>query len=201
MIKLSEHLDQLIHEFSKLPGVGRKTAQRLAYFTLKQPREHVELLSSALLNVKDKVHQCSICHNISDDKTCTICQSVKRNNQQICVVEEPTDVLAIEKTNEYSGLYHVLGGTINPLEKMGPDQLNIQTLMKRLQEHPISEIILALNPNVEGEATTLYLTRLLSSIPNLSLTRLARGVPIGSDLEYSDTATLSRALEGRVSIK
>ena len=200
MIKLSEHLDQLIHEFSQLPGVGRKTAQRLAYFVLKQPRESAERLADALLTVKDNVLQCEICFNISDEPTCKICQSNKRNRFQICVVEEPTDVLAIEKVNEFQGVYHVLGGAISPLDGVTPEQLKISELLERLKEDGEFELILAMNPNVEGEATSLYLTRLLKNIPNIVISRIARGIPVGGDLEYSDEATLSRALEGRVRV-
>lgn len=200
MIKLSEHLDHLIHEFSQLPGVGRKTAQRLAYFVLKQPRESAERLAEALLTVKDNVLQCEICFNISDEPTCKICQSNKRNRFQICVVEEPTDVLAIEKVNEFHGVYHVLGGAISPLDGVTPEQLKISELLERLKENGEFELILAMNPNVEGEATSLYLTRLLKNIPNIVISRIARGIPVGGDLEYSDEATLSRALEGRVRV-
>lgn len=200
MIKLSENLEQLIHEFGQLPGVGRKTAQRLAYFILKQPRESVERLASSLLSAKDHVLSCEICSNISDEPICKICQSNKRNKFLICVVEEPTDVIAIEKTNEFNGVYHVLGGAISPLDGITPEQLKITELLQRLTVDGEFEIILAMNPNVEGEATSLYLTRLLKSIPNILVTRIARGVPIGGDLEYSDEATLARAMEGRVRI-
>lgn len=200
MIKLSEHLDQLIHEFSQLPGIGRKTAQRLAYYILKQPKASAERLADALLTVKDKVMQCEVCFNISDESLCKICQSNKRNRYQICVVEEPTDVLAIEKVNEFQGVYHVLGGAISPLDGITPEQLKISELLNRLKEDGEFEIILAMNPNVEGEATSLYLTRLLKNIPNLYVSRIARGIPVGGDLEYSDEATLSRALEGRVRV-
>lgn len=200
MIKLSENLEQLIHEFSQLPGIGRKTAQRLAYFVLKQPRESIEKLSTSLMTVKDNVMSCEVCFNISDERICKICESEKRNKFQICVVEEPTDVIAIEKTNEFNGVYHVLGGAISPLDGITPDQLKINELLKRLTIDGEFEIILATNPNVEGEATSLYLIRLLKNIPNIMVTRIARGVPIGGDLEYSDEATLARAMEGRVKI-
>lgn len=200
MIRLSDHLDELVHEFSKLPGIGRKTAQRLAYFILKQPDATVNQLAESLINVKNKVRECKVCGNITDDEICRICISEKRNRLLICVVEEPTDVLAIEKTNDFSGVYHVLGGAISPLDGITPDQLNITSLLDRIGELDSVEVILAMNPDVEGEATTLYLTRLLKSFPHVSISRIARGIPIGGDLEYSDEATLSRALEGRVRI-
>lgn len=200
MIRLSDHLDELVHEFSKLPGIGRKTAQRLAYFILKQPEATVTQLAESLINVKNKVHQCTVCGNITDDEICRICVSEKRNKLLICVVEEPTDVLAIEKTNDFSGVYHVLGGAISPLDGVTPEQLNILSLLDRIGKLESVEVILAMNPDVEGEATTLYLTRLLKSFPHVSISRIARGIPIGGDLEYSDEATLSRAMEGRVRI-
>ncbi|MCK6601282.1 MAG: recombination mediator RecR [Bacteroidetes bacterium] len=200
MISLSDHLDELVHEFSKLPGIGRKTAQRLAYFILKQPEASASQLAESLIRVKKNVHQCRICGNITDDEICRICSSPRRNQQLICVVEEPTDVLAIEKTNEYQGVYHVLGGAISPLDGVSPEQLNITSLLDRVGTVESAEIILAMNPDVEGEATTLYLTRLLKPFSHLSVSRIARGIPVGGDLEYSDEATLSRALEGRVKI-
>ncbi|MBN8707040.1 MAG: recombination mediator RecR [Bacteroidetes bacterium] len=199
-MRLSDHLDELVHEFSKLPGIGRKTAQRLAYFILKQPEASVTQLAESLINVKNKVHQCTVCGNITDDEICRICVSEKRNKLLICVVEEPTDVLAIEKTNDFSGVYHVLGGAISPLDGVTPEQLNILSLLDRIGALDSVEVILAMNPDVEGEATTLYLTRLLKSFPHVSISRIARGIPIGGDLEYSDEATLSRAMEGRVRI-
>lgn len=200
MIRLSDHLDSLVHEFSKLPGIGRKTAQRLAYHVMKQPREEVDLLAGSLLAVKEKVKQCSICGNITDDDTCRICLSPRRNPNQICVVEEPTDVIAIEKTNDFQGVYHVLGGSISPLDGVTPEQLNIRSLLDRIGNGGDMEIILAMNPDVEGEATTLYLSRLLKNFPGLTVTRLARGIPVGGDLEFSDEATLSRAIEGRIKL-
>ncbi|NUQ81019.1 MAG: recombination protein RecR [Bacteroidetes bacterium] len=200
MIRLSDHLDSLVHELSKLPGIGRKTAQRLAYHVMKQPREEVDLLAGSLLAVKEKVKQCSICGNITDDETCRICLSPRRNPNQICVVEEPTDVIAIEKTNDFQGVYHVLGGSISPLDGITPEQLNIRSLLDRIQKSDDMEIILAMNPDVEGEATTLYLSRLMKNFPGLIVTRLARGIPVGGDLEFSDEATLSRALEGRIKL-
>lgn len=198
MIYTSQSLEQLVEEFSQLPGVGRKTALRLALYILKMPREEVVTFSQALVRVKDNVRFCSICWNITESDPCVICASPKRDAKTICVVEEPTDVMAIEKTNEYRGRYHVIGGALSPLDNIGPEDLKIKELLARI-EPDTQEIILALNPTVEGETTTLYLSRLLKPI-NLKITRIARGVPIGSNLEFSDEATLTRALEGRIAI-
>ncbi len=198
MFYTSESLETLIDELSQFPGIGRKTAQRLAMYIMKLPREEVVNMARALVDVKDKVKNCSTCSNFTEDDPCLICSSPKRDQNTICVVEEPNDVLAIEKTNDFNGLYHVLGGSLSPLDGIGPDELKIQELLRRINDQTF-EIILALNPNVEGEATTLYLSRLLKPI-GLKVTRLARGIPIGGDLEFADEATLSRAIEGRVAI-
>lgn len=196
MLYTSEALQQLIEEFARLPGIGRKTAQRLALFILKQSREDVVRMAKALVGVKDRIRYCSVCYNITEIDPCVICSSPKRDRSIICVVEEPNDVLAIEKTNEFRGLYHVLGGSLSPLDGIGPEELKVRELLDRVGES-VSEVILAMNPNVEGEATTLYLTRLLKPlIPRIS--RIARGLPVGSDLEFADEATLTRALEGRI---
>ena len=192
----SESVEQLIEQFAHLPGIGRKTAQRLALYILKQPREEVVALAKALVGVKDKVLYCSICSNITEADPCAICASQKRDRSMICVVEEPSDVLAIEKTNEFNGLYHVLGGALSPLDGIGPDDLKIRELLGRMNEG-IAEVILAMNPNTEGEATTIYLSQLLKPL-RVKVTRIARGLPIGSDLEFADEATLSRAMEGRI---
>jgi recombination protein RecR len=196
MLYTSEALQQLIDEFAKLPGIGHKTAQRLALFVLKQPREDAVRMAKALVNVKDKTRTCSVCCNITELDPCAICVSHKRDTTVICVVEEPNDVLALEKTNDFRGLYHVLGGSLSPLDGIGPDQLRIQELLARLTGE-VTEVILAMNPNVEGEATTLYLGRLLKPL-GAKVTRIARGLPVGGDLEFADEATLSRALEGRI---
>jgi len=198
MLYTSESLETLISELSQLPGVGHKTAQRLAMYIMKLPREEVVNMAKALVAVKDKVKNCSVCSNFTEEDPCFICSSPKRDQNMICVVEEPNDVIAIEKTNEFNGLYHVLGGSLSPLDGIGPDELKFKELLQRITDQT-SEIILALNPNVEGEATTLYLSRLLKPI-GLRVTRLARGIPIGGDLEFADEATLSRAIEGRVAI-
>ncbi|MCC6395575.1 MAG: recombination protein RecR [Bacteroidetes bacterium] len=196
MLYTSEALQQLVEEFAQLPGIGRKTALRLALFVLKRPREDAVKMARALVNVKDKITYCSVCSNITEHDPCVICSSPKRDPRIICVVEEPGDVMAIEKTNEFHGLYHVLGGALSPLDGIGPDDLKVRELLSRLPGE-VTEVILALNPNVEGEATTIYLTRLLKPL-GVRISRLARGLPVGGNLEFSDEATLSRALEGRI---
>ena len=199
MIYTAESVEQLTEQFAQLPGIGRKTAHRLALFVVKMNREDVVALAKALVSVKDKVRYCSICSNITESDPCPICSNAKRDRSVICVVEEPTDVLALEKTNEFKGLYHVLGGALSPLDGVGPEDLRIKELLKRLSGAGIEEIILAFNPDVEGEATTLYLSKLLKPL-GMRVTRIARGLPVGTDLEYADEATLSRALEGRIAV-
>lgn len=194
----SESVEHLVEEFAQLPGIGKKTAQRLALFILKMPREKVVTFAQALVNIKDRVRYCSICSNITESDPCFICLSPKRNRDVICVVEEPNDVMAIEKTHEFHGLYHVLGGALSPLDNIGPEDLKVKELLARITDD-IEEIILAMNPNVEGETTTIYLSRLLKPL-GVKLTRIARGLPIGGDLEFADEATLSRALEGRIAL-
>jgi len=194
---IPESLEQLIAEFAKFPGIGRKTAQRLAFYVLRKPREDAAALAKALINTKDKIRECSRCGNIAEGDPCSICRDSKRDQSIICVVEDALDVLAIEKTGEYRGLYHVLGGLISPLDGVGPDDLHVNALMDRLDS--VEEIILATNPSMEGETTAHYLTKLLKS-REVRVSRLAQGIPMGSDVEYIDEATLSRALEGRVSM-
>jgi recombination protein RecR len=196
MLYTSESLEAVIEHLSRLPTIGRKTAQRIALYLLKQPREEVVALARALVDMKDKVVYCSVCQNITEHDPCPICQSPKRDRSLICVVEEPSDVLAVEKTNDYLGLYHVLGGVVNPLEGVGPEDLKVRELLARIGDG-VREVILALNPNVEGEMTTLYLAKLLKPL-GVTVTRIARGIPLGSALEFVDEATISRALEGRV---
>jgi recombination protein RecR len=198
MIFTSETIEQLIEEFASLPSIGRKTAQRLAMHVLKMPREEVVNFAKVLIDVKDKVRYCSTCFNITESDPCSICSGQKRNRKVICVVEEPNDVIAVEKTHEFNGLYHVLGGALSPLDGIGPEDLKVKELLIRLNDD-VQEIILALNPNVEGETTTLYLAKLLKPL-SINVTRIARGLPIGSDLEFADEATLTRALEGRVAL-
>lgn len=202
MINISESLDSLIEELSSLPQIGRKTARRLAMFIIKQPKEKVEKLSKSLTDVKEKIKFCSICCNITEDDLCKICLSQKRNRNLVCVVEDPQDVYAIEKTNEYGGLYHVLHGRISPLDGIGPEDIKIRELLSRFDENKfdhIDELILALNPTVEGETTILYLQKLLKPL-DIKISRIARGLPVGSDLELADEITLAKAIEGRISI-
>ncbi|MDB5035201.1 MAG: recombination protein RecR [Chlorobi bacterium] len=198
MLYTSESLESVIEHLSRLPTIGRKTAQRIALYLLKQPREDVAGLATALVNMKDKTLYCSVCQNITENDPCPICESPRRDRGIICVVEDPSDVLAVEKTNDYHGLYHVLGGVINPLEGVGPEELKVRELLHRVQEN-VQEVILALNPNVEGEMTTLYLAKMLKTF-NVRVTRIARGIPLGSELQFIDEATISRALEGRVTV-
>ncbi len=214
----SESVEALVEQFSKLPTVGRKTAQRLAAYILKMPREEVVEIARALVAVKDRVKQCSVCFNITDTDPCPICRSEKRTRSILCVVEEHSDVLALERTNEFRGLYHVLGGVISPLDGIGPDDLKIRELVARVAAkpttaedeaegvaedavpyQPVQEVILAMNPNVEGDTTAYYISQLLQPL-GINVTRIARGLPIGGDLEYADEATLTRALEGRSSV-
>jgi recombination protein RecR len=198
MLYTSEALQQLIEEFAQLPGIGRKSAQRLALFILKQPREEVVKMAKALVGAKDRIRYCSSCYNITEQDPCIVCSSPKREQSVICVVEEPNDVLALEKTNEFRGLYHVLGGSLSPLDGIGPEDLKVRELLSRISGE-VSEVILAMNPNVEGEATTIYLTRLLKPL-GVKVSRIARGIPVGGDLEFADEATLTRALEGRITL-
>ena len=188
---------RLIEEFHRLPGIGPKTAQRLTFYLLRAPKEHALSLAEALTQLKDRIVTCSICQNIAEENPCAICRDDARDRSLVCVVEEPLDVLAIERTREYRGLYHVLHGAISPVEGIGPEDLRMQELLGRIQRDPgIKEIILATNPNLEGEATAMYLERLIKPL-GTKLTRLARGLPVGGDLEYADEVTLTRALEGR----
>ena len=199
MLNTSKAVEKAIHNLSKLPGIGRKTAQRQVFYLLKVPQEQVSQLADAIRELKDKVTYCSVCFNITESDPCSICSDSTRNRNLLCVVEEPNDVLAIEKTGEYRGLYHVLGGRLSPLDGIGPDDLQIKPLLGRLNKD-IHEVIIATNPNTEGEATALYLARLIRSL-NIKTTKIARGLPVGADLEYADEITLSKALEGRIEIQ
>lgn len=194
----ADSLQQLIDEFSQLPGIGRKSAQRLALYILKLPAGDVRSIAQALLNVKEKMVYCSVCWNFTEIDPCRICSGGRRDPRTICVVEEPSDVIAIERTSEFRGLYHVLGGSLSPLEGIGVDQLRVRELVVRIGGD-IDEVILALSGTIEGEATTIYLTKLLKPI-GVTVTRLARGIPVGSDLEFTDEATIARALQGRVPV-
>jgi recombination protein RecR len=196
MLYTSNAVEAAIEALSKLPGIGRKSAQRLVFFLLKIPRTEVEALAAALLALKEKVRRCSRCYNITESDPCPICANPQRDSRLICVVEEANDVLALEKTGEYRGLYHVLGGALSPLDGIGPDKLKVRELLERLRLG-VDEVILATNPTAEGEATAIYLANLIRPLgPRLS--RIARGIPVGGDLEYADEITLTRALEGRV---
>jgi recombination protein RecR len=194
-LSLPDPLIRLIEEFQRLPGIGPKSAQRLVFHILKSPREQVERLAEALRGVKDQVTHCSVCNNITDTDPCTFCRNDSRDHRLICVVEEPQNVAAIEKTREFKGVYHVLMGALSPLQGVGPDDLKIKGLLARVSDG-VSEVILATNPTVEGEATAIYLARLLKPL-GVKVTRIAMGVPVGSDLEYTDEVTMHKALEGR----
>ena len=194
-MSLPDPLLRLIEELQRLPGVGPKSAQRLAFHILKTPREQTDRLADALREVKERVTYCSICNNITDVDPCAFCANPSRDPHVICVVEEPQNVAAIEKTREFKGLYHVLMGALSPLQGVGPDDLKIKSLLSRVNGG-VTEIILATNPNVEGEATAIYLARLLKPL-GVKVTRIAMGVPVGSDLEYADEVTMHKAMEGR----
>lgn len=193
---LPPSLDALVEQFKKLPGIGAKSATRLAFHVLKTPRDEAERLCEAIREVKDRVTYCSVCHNITDVDPCGYCADPGRDHRQICVVEEPQNVHAIEKTRGFKGTYHVLMGTLSPLQGVGPDDLKIKGLLTRIAEGGVEEVILATNPTVEGEATAIYLARLLKPL-GVRVTRIAMGIPVGSDLEYADELTMGRALDGR----
>ena len=196
MSNIAPPVAALIEEFSKLPGVGVKTAQRLTFFILRSPTDQARRLAEAIMRVKESIIYCSRCFNITETDPCSICDNPSRDQELICVVEEPLDVLALEKTGVYKGLYHVLHGAISPVEGIGPKDLRINELLQRVQRSKIREVILATNPNLEGELTALFIKDSLASL-GLRVTGLARGLPMGGDLEYADEGTLSRALEGR----
>jgi recombination protein RecR len=195
-MSLPEPLDRLIDQLQRLPGIGRKGAQRLAFHILKNPRDDADRLCAAVRDVKELVTYCSICSNITDVDPCPICTDEGRDHGIICVVEEPQNVMAIEKSGDYKGVYHVLMGALSPLQGVGPDDLRIQPLLARVNQGGVGEIILATNPNVEGEATAIYLAKLLKPL-GVRVTRIGVGVPVGSDLEYADEMTVHRAMEGR----
>lgn len=196
MKELAPPIARLVEELQRLPGIGRKTAQRLAFHLLRQPTAEAERLAQAILDAKQNLRTCSVCHNITEQDPCGFCTSSTRNHKQICVVESAQDILNVERTRSYQGLYHVLGGVLSPLQGMGPDQLNIKSLLERLKGDSVEEIIVATNPNAEGEATALYLSKLIKPL-GIRITRLGMGLPAGSELEYADQITMTRALEGR----
>ena len=193
-------VQELIDELGRLPGVGPKSAQRIAFYLLQADDDQPKKLAQVLLEVKERVKFCEICYNVTEEDRCNICRDARRNQNIICVVEESKDVQAIERTREFRGLYHVLGGAISPIEGIGPDNLRIKELMQRLGNPDIQEVIIATDPNLEGEATATYLTRMLAPL-GITVSRLASGLPVGGDLEYADEVTLGRAFEGRRIVK
>lgn len=196
MSKFAEPMARLIDELKKLPGVGGKSAQRLAFHILRSSSEDAEGLALAIRNLKEKLHLCSVCSNITDVDPCSYCTSATRNQRLVCVVEEPTNIASIEKARFYNGVYHVLHGAISPLHGVGPEHLRIQSLMKRIESGSLDEVIIATNPTIEGEATAVHLTGLLKR-PGVKITRIATGIPAGSDIEYADEVTMLKAMEGR----
>ena len=189
-------LARLTEQFERLPGIGAKTAQRLAYYVLKLPKAQAEEFANAILDSHEKIHYCKNCCNLTDGDLCPICRNEKRDHSTICVVEDPRDVIALERTQEYNAVYHVLHGAISPLSGIGPEQLYMKELLARIQKGDVKEVIMATNPTVEGEATAIYLSKLLKPM-GVKVTRLAYGIPVGGDFEYADEVTLARALEGR----
>lgn len=190
-------LQRLLDELGRLPGIGPKSAQRIAYHLLESPKEEAERLAHAIIEVKERVHFCPVCFNYASDELCPICSDSRRDQNSICVVSEPRDITAIEKTGVYDGLYHVLGGVISPMDRIGPEQLKVKELLSRVAAEPIEEVIIATDANVEGEATATYLARILSVNEGLKVSRLASGLPVGGYLEYADEITLGRAIEAR----
>ncbi|HKR29838.1 MAG TPA: recombination mediator RecR [Terriglobales bacterium] len=196
MSKFAEPMARLIDELKKLPGIGGKTAQRLAFHILRASNEDADLLAEAIRQVKASLHLCSICSNITDIDPCVYCSSATRNQRLVCVVEEPTNIAAIEKTRSYNGVYHVLHGALSPLHGIGPEHLRLASLSQRVERGEVDELIIATNPTVEGEATAVYIQRMLKNSP-VRMTRIATGIPAGSDIEYADEVTMAKALEGR----
>ncbi len=196
MSKFAEPMARLIEELKKLPGVGSKSAQRLAFHILRSEEADAEALAGAIRDVKEKLHLCSVCNNITDVDPCTYCSSATRNQRLVCVVEEPTNIAAIEKTRHFNGVYHVLHGSLSPLHGVGPEQLRITNLMKRIDRGEVDEVIVATNPTVEGEATAVYLSKSIKR-PGVKVTRIAMGIPVGGDIEYADEVTMLKAMEGR----
>ena len=192
----TDALGNLVDQLAKLPGIGRKSAQRLAFHILKQPEKEAQLLAEAILTAKAKIHYCSLCYNLTDKELCPICSNPERDQSVLCVVEDARDVIALERAHQFHGLYHVLHGAISPMDGVGPDQLKIKELLQRLQAHPAEEIIIATNTSIEGEATAMYLSNLLKPL-GIKITRIAQGLPVGGDIQYADEVTLARAFEGR----
>ena len=197
MNTIPKSIVRLIEEFSRFPGIGRKTAQRMAFHVLNAPNDQAVQLSQSVMDMKTKIKFCSVCNGITEEYSCTICLDPKRDQKSICIVEDSADIYTFEKTNAFQGVYHVLGGVLSPLDGIGPEDLNIKSLLSRIE--PGCEVVLATNPSIEGEATSLYIAKLLKK-DSIKVTRLARGLPMGGDLEYIDDATIMRAIEGRTSI-
>jgi len=191
-----EPIARLINELSRLPGIGTKTAQRLAYHIINMPEEQVKELAESIFDVKRKIHYCSICGNITDQDPCGVCSNSRRDPAILCVVKDPRDVIAMERTRDFNGQYHVLHGTISPMEGIGPDDIRIKELLERVKDGKVKEVIMATNPDIEGEATAVYVARLLKPL-GVKVSRIAHGIPVGGDLEYADEVTLSKAIEGR----
>ncbi len=189
-------LEKLIEQFQRFPSIGRKTAQRMAFHVLDLTKEQAEEFSQAIIDAHTKIHQCKLCHNLTENELCPICESVNRDKSTICVVEEPKDVLAFEKTREFHGVYHVLHGVISPMNGIGPEQLTIKSLIERVSNDETTEIIMATNPTIEGDTTAMYISKLIKPF-GVKVTRLAYGIPVGADIEYADDVTLMRALSGR----
>lgn len=189
-------LEKLVEQFQKIPSIGRKTAQRMAFHVLDLPENEAKEFADAILEAHTKIHHCSLCHNLTENELCPICESVTRDHSLLCVVEDPRDIPALERTREFSGVYHVLHGTISPMNGVGPDQLTIKSLVERVSKGEIKEVIMATNPTLEGDTTAMYIGKLLKPF-EVKVTRLAYGIPVGADIEYADDVTLLRALEGR----
>ena len=189
-------LEELVDQFARLPGIGKKTAQRLSFFVLGLPEGEAEKFADAIVEAHKKIHSCKICQNLPDGEICSVCASGTRDRETICVVEDPRDVMAFERTGDYNGLYHVLHGVISPMDGVGPDGIRIKELLARLNNDEVKEVIMATNPTVEGEATAMYISKLLKPL-GIKISRLAYGIPVGGDLQYADEVTLSRALKGR----
>lgn len=192
----SKSLERLILEFSKLPGIGHKTAQRLAFHIIKQPNDEAKKLAEAIIQAKDTMHFCKVCFNITDTEICQFCRNPERDTSVICVVEESKDIISIERTSQFRGRYHVLQGAISPIDGVGPEELRIKELLERLRDGKVKELVLATNPNIEGEATAMYIAKLVKPL-GIKATRIASGLPVGGDLEFADEVTLAKALEGR----
>ena len=196
MIKLPRSIEQLINEFAKLPGIGPKSAQRLAFYLLKKDKVDLDTFAGAIGNLKVGVMFCSRCHTMSENELCSTCGDPHRDQTVICVVEEPMDAIAIDRTGQFKGVFHILGGVLNPMDGIGPERLNIETLRKRITDQNVTELIIATNPSLEGETTAMHLAKLFQDL-GVKITRIARGLPMGGDLEYADEITLSRAMDGR----